>query len=522
MDYFFHLLSTQDFLIFAYLIIGTFAFTESLAFVGLAVPGGVIVIIGGFLAAQGILNIGYLFIFAVLGAVLGDYFSYYLGKQGIISFDEKNRIFKPVFLKKGEDYFKKYGSKSVFFGRIVGWARPVVPFVAGVFGLNKKSFLIWNIFSVLSWAVLHIGLGYFFGQAWQTIVLWSGRASILAAILAGFLIVFYLSKWLVLKKGKQILAITVSSRASIKEAIINNDYIKKFVSGHERFFNFIKARLDKNKFFGLPFSLLTLAFIYVLSLLVGIIQDVVSSDVIVGADVRIANLLAVFRSPELTKFFFWVTLLGKWQVVFVFLLAAILWLWLSKKYVYAFFLFSTVFGSEFLTWLGKHIFHRARPEVAVYTEHSYSFPSGHATIAMAFYGFLAFALIREAKQWKAKVNYFFAGAIIILFIGFSRLYLGVHYLSDVLGGYLIGFLGLLIGISIIEWINSWKKEKTEYRPPKKHRIILALAALASLVFYVNFAVHYNPIPAPEESNLENHIVADASEIFINEQIKFTR
>ena len=309
---------------------------------------------------------------------------------------------------------------------------------------------------------------------------------------------------------------------SIKEAVDNNEYIKKFISDHPRFWKFIKARLNKNKFSGLPLTVLILAFIYALLLLGGIIEDVITSDVIVSVDARVANLLAMFRSQELTRFFLWITLLGKWQVVFVFLAAAICFFWVLRKRAYIFPLLFAVIGSGAFTWAAKHFFSRPRPDTAIYIEHSFSFPSGHATIAMAFYGFIAFALIRETKLWKKKVNYFFLGILLILLIGFSRLYLGVHYLSDVWGGYLVGLLALLAGISMVGWFDYRAEIKKENILAKKSKIILLLVSLASLFFYVNFAAHYNPILLPSSNPPKNNeIIENVDTIFSNDQIKYT-
>ena len=187
MDYYTHLLTIiKDLSVFGYLIIAILTFFESFAFIGLIIPGGIAVIVGGFLAAQGIVDIGDLFIFAALGAILGDSFSFYLGQKGAISFREGNKFFKPELLAKGEDYFKKHGDKSVFLGRFIGWVRPIVPFIAGLFKLDRKVFLFWNVLSALLWAATHIALGYFFGQTWQIIVLWSTRASVFLVIFIGF------------------------------------------------------------------------------------------------------------------------------------------------------------------------------------------------------------------------------------------------------------------------------------------------------------------------------------------------
>ena len=511
----------KDFSILGYLIIAILAFFEAFAFVGLIIPGSVAVIIGGFLVAQGSMDFGDLFIFVAIAAILGDNFSFYLGQKGIISFKDGNKIFRPNLLKKGENYFEKHGSKSVFFGRFIGWVRPIVPFVAGVFNLNRKTFLTWDILSGICWAIVHIAIGYFFGQAWRSIALWSARGSIFIGILVIFLILFYLLKWLIFKKGKQLWHFFKSVCGSIKQAVIDNPAVQKLVNKHPLFFRWLKRRLARDNFFGLPLTLSVLAFIYILSLLIGIIEDFVSKDIIVSADMHIVNLLAVFRSIEATRFFLWITVLGKWQVVFVFFLAtlAILWLWRKRTYIIP--LLITIFGAEFFTGVAKLIFHRPRPASAVYLEHSFSFPSGHATIAMAFYGFLIYIIIRNAQRWRVKLNVFFSGLILIALIGLSRLYLGVHYVSDVWGGYLIGALWLIIGISLAEYLLRRKKLKKIILTTTKLKIIFTIIVGLALVFYTWFAFNYNPRKTVPVILPKQIVVQKIDDVFSREQLRYT-
>jgi undecaprenyl-diphosphatase len=98
----------------------------------------------------------------------------------------------------------------------------------------------------------------------------------------------------------------------------------------------------------------------------------------------------------------------------------------------------------------KDLVRRARPDglIPAIRETGFSFPSGHATGSMAFYGFTAFILCRLYPRYaKAVVT---IAAVIILTIGMSRLYLGVHFPSDVVGGYLVGGLWLFIGIKAVQ------------------------------------------------------------------------
>jgi len=172
--------------VYAYVIILVLSFFESFAFVGILIPGSVAVIAGGLLVAQGVLDVYWLFVVASVGAILGDSFSYYMGRHGLITFHEDNKIFKPGLFLRGKAYFKKHGDKSVFFGRFIGWVRPVIPFVAGVFHHDRKIFIFWNALSGILWAVSHIAIGYFFGHSIERVGGWLFYSITLLTVLVFF------------------------------------------------------------------------------------------------------------------------------------------------------------------------------------------------------------------------------------------------------------------------------------------------------------------------------------------------
>lgn len=108
----------------------------------------------------------------------------------------------------------------------------------------------------------------------------------------------------------------------------------------------------------------------------------------------------------------------------------------------------SVFGSAATVFALKHIFYRARPLVeALYLETGSSFPSGHTTAAMALYGFILYTVWKHEKHPLSNPFIIFLSILIVL-IGMSRLYLGVHYLSDVLAGYLLGLIWLSVSIRL--------------------------------------------------------------------------
>ncbi len=107
----------------------------------------------------------------------------------------------------------------------------------------------------------------------------------------------------------------------------------------------------------------------------------------------------------------------------------------------------SVLGSVGTVWVLKHLFNTPRPLGALYTESSPSFPSAHAAIAMSLYGFLFWVIYKHEKHHLQNKSLILL-ALLILLIGFSRIYLGVHYVSDVLVGYLIGLLWIWLSFRV--------------------------------------------------------------------------
>jgi undecaprenyl-diphosphatase len=150
-----------------------------------------------------------------------------------------------------------------------------------------------------------------------------------------------------------------------------------------------------------------------------------------------------------------VTALGYYWFV-VPLLAVIVFLFYRRGWrLSAILLVVSTAGSILLTTVLKAVFERARPELfdSGYQASFYSFPSGHATVAVGFYGMLTLILayrLRRLARWAVAA----IGVLVVLLIGFSRLYLGVHYPTDVLAGYLSALLWLVcVGGVYALWLS---------------------------------------------------------------------
>ncbi|MDD5110369.1 MAG: LssY C-terminal domain-containing protein [Patescibacteria group bacterium] len=519
----FFLVNLQHFRILGYWVVLLVSLVESLAFVGLVFPGSVLVVLAGFLASRGYFDFGDLFWFAAAGAIIGDAVSFYLGRRGTKLFRDDAKIFHSSHLVRGQRFFGRYGGASVFLGRFVAPLRPVIPFVAGVSGMATRQFFFWNISSALVWSFTHLILGYFFGAAWRTIEVWTTRIGIAAVVAVAFFALLYYLRRFIVRQGREIFGLVRSVARSVARAVATNPEVHAYVQKHPRFFAFARQRFSRREFHGLPLTLLTVAFVYVLFLLLGIMQDILASEPITSVDTRVADLLAQFRDPQLTRLFLWITAWGNWLVAgSITAVATIIFLLRRRRHMVVA-LWTTMLGSQMFHILGKWVVHRSRPPMALYAVSSTSFPSGHAVIAAALYGFVAFALARSAKTWRGKTNAILGGLVVILVLGFSRLYLGVHYLSDVWGGYLIGLLWLIIGISLAEWYRARPASQPTPAGRISGRVQLITVALvaAELVFVITYATQFRP-SALAAAAPQPVVTADLLKVFSENQLpKYT-
>ncbi len=226
----------------------------------------------------------------------------------------------------------------------------------------------------------------------------------------------------------------------------------------------MKKRLEKEVFTGLPLTILLVVFLIILATLVGITDSIVNGAAIVKFDTNFSHSLFVLRTPFLAKVFYIITNFADQITLAVLAVISLAYAYLKKELAYLYSLIIIFLGTDASVFLIKIFINRARPgsDIAYYIENSKSFPSGHSAIAMAFYGFITYYFIHHIKRKSKKTAVICIGVLLIGLIGFSRLYLGVHYLSDVLGGFLLGGLWLLAGITFREqhfYTASIKKGK---------------------------------------------------------------
>ncbi len=166
---------------------------------------------------------------------------------------------------------------------------------------------------------------------------------------------------------------------------------------------------------------------------------------------HVLQTLYALREPHWVLAGIYVSEFGEWYTVGGIAVILALWLSLRERFSLAQGVLLAVVTSGIATFILKGLIARPRPpkEFWAYGELWYSFPSAHAAISLALYGFILYIVWRTAAAKRTRLIVAFIMAVLILLIGFSRLYLGVHYLSDVLAGYLLG--------SACVWLGVWSE-----------------------------------------------------------------
>jgi membrane-associated phospholipid phosphatase len=155
-----------------------------------------------------------------------------------------------------------------------------------------------------------------------------------------------------------------------------------------------------------------------------------------------------FATPQLDRLMLLITALGDPPTVITIFISTIAWLGMKRRSTDGIRFAVICVGGLLINQVMKSFFAKPRPELwtRLISEHSFSFPSGHAVGSMVVYGFIAYIFARELPIYK---KYIYAVASILIFaIGFSRLYLGVHYPTDIIAGYGVGLFWLTTCLKI--------------------------------------------------------------------------
>ncbi|WHQ45953.1 bifunctional DedA family/phosphatase PAP2 family protein [Alcaligenes faecalis] len=424
-----------------YLVIFLGATLESAAFLGVIVPGESLVLVAGFLAAQGVFDLDVLIMIIAIGAAVGDSLGYemgrWLGRPALLRYGGRFGLGKER-IARADAFFTRHGGKAVFLGRFVGFARALVPFLAGSSRMSYRRFLPYNVLGALLWSAAVTLLGYFLGASWQLAAGWIGKASaILGGILVFALGLVWLWRW------------AMRHEAALRSAWSRFLLRPRVAALCHRFdpqLAFIKARLSPDGYLGLRLSVGAAILIAASWLFGGIAEDVLTGDPITVMDVHIAQWLHAHAAPWLTLAMQLVSMLHDTMAMTIMTMAfaAIL---IAKRYWYWLLnLILAVPGGMLVNVLMKQAFQRTRPvfDHPLVNLTSYSFPSGHTVASTLFYGMLAALIISKTASWSRRVWTVLLAFAIVSLVAFSRLYLGAHYLSDVLAALAEGLAWLAL------------------------------------------------------------------------------
>ncbi|TPG78571.1 phosphatase PAP2 family protein [Pseudomonas arsenicoxydans] len=411
----------------AYLAVLLLALSESIPIIGAVVPGTAVILALSALVPSGVLLLWPLLVAATLGAIAGDGLSFWLGHRyhrEILGFWPLNR--HPELIQSSEVFFERHGTKSVFFARFVPGVRAFIPLFAGIMGMAVSRFYAVNIVSALAWASTHILSGVLAGATFRMLgAAAKPLAILLVVLLAAGWALLHLVRWTVRRGVPYFIDALMRLRYW---AGTHNTWLSRGVT----------HLLDPSRPEARALALSAVLLVGAAWLFFGILEDIVTGDPLLLADSAIYHLLQDLRTAPGDAVMIAITELGDTTVVVAVTMVVLLWLLWKRAWRTATYWLAAIAGASVLNTVIKFALHRARPGELLYSGWSaFSFPSGHSTVNLVLYGFLAFLIARESRPaWRLVVT--LGAATLIFLIAFSRLYLGAHWFSDVLGGMAFG------------------------------------------------------------------------------------
>lgn len=408
------------------------AMLEALAVIGTVIPGSTLVFIGGALIGLGVLDPWFTAAAAISGAIGGDGLSFWLGRRYGEGIRSKWPLRKyPELVERGRTYFDKRGRSSIFIARFLGPLRAIVPLVAGMSGMPVVQFYVVNVVSALAWAAAHLLPGVAFGASIQLAGAVSTRLVVLLVTTAVFL-------WLLFKLWALVKRHGWHHLAALRDKVV--------ARARERTGAVSKVTLSLADPSRPESSALLMAAVLLIGgawLFGGVVEDVLRRDPLVQFDQTVLDLFQGVRSGWADNIMVTITEAGG-PVGTIALVVAIAALLSALRYwrTLAYWL-GTVGFAELLVWILKFSLERKRPHNFYEGIEQYSLPSGHTTLSIVVYGFMAFLLARGKPAWQRTAIASTAAAV-ILAISVSRIYLGVHWFSDIVASLSLGLAWLAI------------------------------------------------------------------------------
>lgn len=443
----------------AYALVFLIAFSESLPVIGAVIPGSTAILGISALVPSGAVDLLPLLLAAIAGAIAGDGFAFWLGyryREQVLRLWPFRR--HPEIISKGTAFFDRHGAKSVLLARFTPPVRPFVPLVAGIVHMPMLRFYVANALSALAWAPAHIFPGVLLGASLALAGAVAGRLAVLLILLAGTLWAMVLLVRLVLRWGLPRLDAGLSR---LWRWVISHD------TGISRL---LRAYLDPAQPEFKALLVLAVALVAASAAFAGILESVATGSAMVAMDAAVFHFFQGLRTAWGDRVLVTMTDLGDAAVTIPVTAAVLAWLlWRRAWHAAAYWLGAVALAAAF-TAAFKTFLQVARPEDLYSGTSLYAFPSGHTIVSATMYGFLALMAAREmTPRWRLIL-----AAGVALFVGaiaLSRLYLGAHWLSDVIGG----------GAFAMAWVALLGIAYLRHDPPRLGAKGLLAVAGAALV-----------------------------------------
>ncbi|MEA2119306.1 bifunctional DedA family/phosphatase PAP2 family protein [Halovibrio sp. HP20-50] len=398
------------------------ALVESLALVGLLVPGVMLITTFASLAGHQDIALAWLIGVAFIGAVIGDGISFALGFQYRQQVTQRWPLSQhPEWLGRGARFFERYGIWSVFIGRFVGPIRPIIPLVAGMMHMSPSTFLCANLSSAALWAPAYILPGYLLGRTWQQhLNLPPGLEAALltlAFIIIVLAIIFSWGRHQASRHGKLYRAIAGSIR---RLPLLRRPWLAMSQTGDVPLASLLLLVLALGSLSGWTLLVIAHQGPLEIDLFIQQLSTRLQSDVSYLAGnvfARIGDTLGI------------IALTLPWAA----------WMLITKRWAVLLHWCGAFASVALLNIVGKGLFGRARPETPDYLMGSYSYPSAHTSTAVVLFGLTAAFVAAEISRQKRFWVYWLALAL-ALPMALSRLVVGVHWFSDLVGGALLGLV----------------------------------------------------------------------------------
>jgi membrane protein DedA with SNARE-associated domain/membrane-associated phospholipid phosphatase len=438
----------------AYLLVALMAFAETAAFIGFIAPGEVAVLFGGVLAGEGTLSIvpliGIVWAAAVLGDTVGFMLGRRLGRNFALRYGHYVRLSEER-LKRVDSYFSRDGGKTILAGRWIGFIRPLMPFTAGTSAMPFRRFLPYDVLSAGAWTTTFCLLGFIFWHSFKTLTKVVGRG----ALAFGVIVVVVIGGVILYRRLRQ--AEERRKLAAWYERQRRRPLLRPVAFVLELFWRFLLRPLwsfalapawrllhPPLRFLAhrltpghLGIELTSLLAIGAVSGYVfGLYTDLVvnrTSPTLPG-DVTAMDIAADVRNSFLTGVVKVVTFSGTRVFTSLVLLLGVAILLRRRQLIETLVLLLAFVAVQIGQGITKAAVDRPRPPHPLIDVGGSSFPSGHAANAITYLA-LAVLLARLVQKNTLRLLIVLTAIALAIVIGLSRVYLRVHYLSDVSGGW---------------------------------------------------------------------------------------